>query len=69
MSPFIVKMKRRMSWDQTLGSPSPSSSFGLAEFNHRAAEAVLGKNSSAILENRVRSKLKFYYSRFVLCLS
>ncbi|CAL8332113.1 unnamed protein product [Arctogadus glacialis] len=52
VSPFIGKIKRRMSSDQTLGSPHPSS-FGLAEFNHRATEAVLGKKSSAIVENRV----------------
>ena len=62
VSPFIGEIKRRMSSDQTLGSPHPSS-FGLAEFNHRATEAALGKNSSAIVENRVRSKHRslFYY--------
>ena len=63
VSPFIGKIKRRMSSDQTLGSAHPSS-FGLAEFNHRATEAVLGKKSSAIVENRVRSK---HRRRLCLC--
>ncbi|KAJ3604219.1 hypothetical protein NHX12_028960 [Muraenolepis orangiensis] len=47
------ELKKRISADPTLCSPSPSSPFGLAEFITRATAAALGDNSSAIVENRV----------------
>ncbi|CAL8342714.1 unnamed protein product [Lota lota] len=53
VSPFIGKIKKRISADPTLGFHTVPSSFGLAEFIHRATEAALGNNSNAIVENRV----------------
>ncbi|CAL8247631.1 unnamed protein product [Merluccius merluccius] len=52
VSPFIGKVKKRISADPTLGLQSPSS-LGLADFIRRATEVALGKKSSAIVENRV----------------
>ncbi|XP_076010420.1 putative aspartate aminotransferase, cytoplasmic 2 [Genypterus blacodes] len=50
--PLVEKIKRQLSADPTL-CPEYPSTFGLTEFTRRAAEFALGKNSPAILENRV----------------
>ncbi|KAG7281298.1 hypothetical protein CRUP_030981 [Coryphaenoides rupestris] len=51
VSPFIERIKKRLSADPTL-CVRPASPFGLPEFIRRATQAALGNNSSAIVENR-----------------
>uniref|UniRef100_A0A668AXK4 aspartate transaminase n=1 Tax=Myripristis murdjan TaxID=586833 RepID=A0A668AXK4_9TELE len=50
--PLVGKLKKQISADPTL-CPEYPSSLGLAEFTKRATEFALGKNSLALMENRV----------------
>ncbi|XP_071387411.1 putative aspartate aminotransferase, cytoplasmic 2 [Centroberyx affinis] len=50
--PLVGKLKQQISADPTL-CPEYPSSLGLTEFTRRAMEFALGKNSPAIVENRV----------------
>uniref|UniRef100_UPI003AADEDE0 putative aspartate aminotransferase, cytoplasmic 2 n=1 Tax=Centroberyx gerrardi TaxID=166262 RepID=UPI003AADEDE0 len=50
--PLVGKLKQQISADPTL-CPDYPSSLGLTEFTRRATEFALGKNSPAIVENRV----------------
>lgn len=51
---LVGKIKQQLSADPTLRSEYPPS-LGLSEFTRRATEVALGKDSRAILENRVIS--------------
>lgn len=57
MLPLVGKLKKQISADPTL-CPEYPSSLGLTEFTKRATEFALGKNSLALMENRVISPLQ-----------
>lgn len=50
--PLVGKTKQQMSTDPTL-CPEYASSLGQTEFTRRATDLALGKNSHAVMENRV----------------
>ncbi|XP_062307445.1 putative aspartate aminotransferase, cytoplasmic 2 isoform X2 [Osmerus eperlanus] len=50
--PLIARIKKQISTDPTLCA-GYSPSLGLTEFNRRATQLALGRNSPAIVENRV----------------
>lgn len=54
MNPLIQKIKQQIATDPTL-IPEYPPPLGMPEFNSRAAQLALGKDSRAIVENRVKS--------------
>lgn len=57
---IVGKIKQQLGSDPTLHPKYPPS-LGLAGFTQRAMEAALGKNSQAVLENRVISAVHKKY--------